>query len=904
MTQTGELDLRRWVEASHLEYGSDPWCFIRELAQNSRDADSTRIEITCGRLDTAEEWITFSDNGKGMALVNAQAFLLKLYASSKDEAKDNAGTFGVGFWTVLLFKPKLILITSRTDDESWGLKIDHQLSVSRQEGSLESRGTSITLIRDSRTENSVTFRAAIMERVSHYCRFLTCRLSEKSLLTLCEGKRISSEFTLGQRNEFSFRSKRLRGVVALTRDPKVELLVKGIPVWQGCSLGELKQPHKHSSEEEITLGDFDQAPSFLIDAHRLKVSITRREVIHDQELNVLIIDCQKALSFYLENLAKVAFPAKWSQTLRHWFSLHRTRVLMLLFSLTLLIPLILYGLNQLSQTPVVKNRKDAPLQAIHPTIYHGSLQNERTTETRLPYQIRYSPPTPLLLRWFTAAEYDENKGWQYAADQPRYHVEELQVPEESPLYTFTLSTFSAEKVPLLLPALSNRFRLISTTPHPYTSTTEIENDLLYLNIPKELEKIIYQTYPPHSVQLPDTERTYWLNTPGLDVWPGSWQNMITQGRNAPVLDRLHLILRLMKANFQYQSSLEPVTPSTNPPSLWLNLVLESGTGDCDSINGFAVLLLRSLNIPARLIIGWQGQNGSLFSELHAWCEAYVNDHWTVLDYSAQIPQWQNENQIARSASPLAPFIIPISLILAGSLFLVFLVLLMKSRFIDLPKIEPRTKGFEDDPEKIRSNLIQTARSAVLKPRLWGSDCAIWDLHLLPSFPEPISLRNAVSAFNKGRLVSVTDPEVPPPSLTKILSKNRFIRFNNSATDEICRLLPKNIDLSELPWHAINLPQCSAIEELNTLLKNNPHGRWKIVEVDNLINSDSLRWFDLRPINGSSKAYGSKLLILIARNCHPPFQDVLSTWEWICAHHNGLNNQTVRRITQKLLRKSQ
>lgn len=902
MTQTVEQELYRWIEASHLEYGGDPWCFLRELAQNSRDADATRIEVTSGTLDSGDEWISFCDNGKGMAWSSAQSFLLKLYASSKDEREDYAGTFGVGFWTVLLFAPSLILISSRTEDESWGLKIDQHLQINRQQCDLETRGTSITLIRERRFADAAEFRAAITDRVTYYCRFLTCRFSDRPLHTFCEGQRISSELTLGLPHEFRFKSRKLRGVVAITSSPKVELLVKGIPVWLGCSLNELKNLHNGAPSPSVTVGDFDQAPAFLIDARRLKVSFTRREVIHDKELNAIIGQAHKALSMHLEKQAARAFPPRLGQTIRHWFSLRRSRVLLLMLLMILILPLVLYTFNNWLHVPLQTVYNPSPT-ALSPSIYRGSIPDQATARPVLPYRLTYSPPVPLYLRWFTAGRFDEKKGWQYSPDQPDMHFEQRNDLDLTARITITLQQFSAERFPVLLPALTRNFRLFSASPHPLLPRPVISQDNVYFDLPAGLTKIIYQVDEPAPAASPDTVPEFWLQCPGIDTWPQSWQTMIIQGRKASELDRIYLVQRIMTANFFYQAGQkQPGKAISDAGASWLERVLEAGMGDCDLINGFAVLLLRNLGIPARLVIGWQGRDGSLTDELHAWGEALVNGNWMILDYISLLPQWPRSKLPMADITPLGQYIIPLSLIVAGVLILSVLIVLLKSRFSTVTRTIPHPAAIAESPDSIRLRLIQSARSAVLHPRLWGSQNAIWDLRLLPSIPDPISLREAVSAFNKGRLMVITDPDQPPSPLVRPLTKNRFIRICNSPTDEICRLLPKNLDLTELSWHAANLPQDPLIEELNRLLQKDRWGRWKIVETDCLVRNEALRWFDLRAIHGAASAYGSNRLILISKSIHPPFADGLDAWDWICAHHSGLSLHTIRRITHKLLKK--
>ena len=137
---------------------------------------------------------------------------------------------------------------------------------------------------------------------------------------------------------------------------------------------------------------------------------------------------------------------------------------------------------------------------------------------------------------------------------------------------------------------------------------------------------------------------------------------------------------------------------------------------------------------------------------------------------------------------------------------------------------------------------------------------------------------------------------------KSTAKNRFILFTGGETDAVCRLLPKNIDLNELPWHSLNMPQSPIISELNTLLRRDHFGPWKIVEVDRL-PGDPLKWYDLRAVSGTRAAYGSDLLILISSSAHPPFVTALEAWEWVCRHHNGISPHTLRRMTRKLIRKS-
>ena len=110
---------RAFRERARLEadrYGPDPWIFVRELLQNSRDAGANGVAFTVGETPRPEgtvEWVACYDDGEGMTFEHARRYLFALYASSKEDRKNQAGKFGVGFWSILRFDPQTIIIRSR-----------------------------------------------------------------------------------------------------------------------------------------------------------------------------------------------------------------------------------------------------------------------------------------------------------------------------------------------------------------------------------------------------------------------------------------------------------------------------------------------------------------------------------------------------------------------------------------------------------------------------------------------------------------------------------------------------------------------------------------------------------------------------------------------------------------------
>ena len=122
---------RAFRERARLEadrYGPDPWIFVRELLQNSRDAGAGRVSFTVEQVGEIER-VTCVDDGDGMTFEHARRYLFSLYASSKEGAKNQAGKFGVGFWSVLRFEPTSIVIRSATrQGGAWGLQLDGALA--------------------------------------------------------------------------------------------------------------------------------------------------------------------------------------------------------------------------------------------------------------------------------------------------------------------------------------------------------------------------------------------------------------------------------------------------------------------------------------------------------------------------------------------------------------------------------------------------------------------------------------------------------------------------------------------------------------------------------------------------------------------------------------------------------
>ncbi|MCU0612702.1 MAG: ATP-binding protein [Candidatus Eisenbacteria bacterium] len=165
-------------------YGDDPWVFLRELVQNSRDAHAGRIDLSVAD-DAAGESVACEDDGHGMSEEVARRYLLRLYASSKGE-DGSIGYFGVGFWSILRFAPRSVTVTSRSAEGAVGLEIDCRAgTLTAVPVTIPHRGTRVELTRDGGAGPAAVdgLHAAVRDRLRHYAAHIrpTCRWFESTL---------------------------------------------------------------------------------------------------------------------------------------------------------------------------------------------------------------------------------------------------------------------------------------------------------------------------------------------------------------------------------------------------------------------------------------------------------------------------------------------------------------------------------------------------------------------------------------------------------------------------------------------------------------------------------------------------------------------------------------------------
>ena len=90
-----------------------------------------------------------------------------------------------------------------------------------------------------------------------------------------------------------------------------------------------------------------------------------------------------------------------------------------------------------------------------------------------------------------------------------------------------------------------------------------------------------------------------------------------------ISDKISVIGNFIVSNVTYDDNLIDMRVSGYIPDV--NNVLERGSGLCLDFSALMVAMLRSQNIPAKLVIGTAGE---LY---HAWVEAHNGEEWIILD---------------------------------------------------------------------------------------------------------------------------------------------------------------------------------------------------------------------------------------------------------------------------------
>ncbi len=651
-------DFKRWALRGCRIYGEDDWFFLRELAQNARDAGARNVKVAASR-DGNDEILSFADDGSGMDARHAEQFLFRLYASSKEDERGSAGQFGIGFWAVLRFGPKDVKIASNPGRIPWAVTIDEDFELQQEEAPNQRKGTTVTLRRPARFESEEKYVEEVGAALSRFCRYLRRNDRDASPLPVWfQGRNIIEEIAVSGPISLSFRHGSVEGAVGLGKRPSVELYARGLPVWKGLLLDELSyRGTEHAWRSEIAQG---LAPCFVLNGNRLNVVMSRNAVVDDGALAALRRHAghslQQLVKYQLQKTVPVGPVRRFIEWLRTLLMrLGRLPVVTLLpLTLALVIALAVWyfgpelrtylgfgpppaevsngAQNGLPEDAVADIDEAAsatgPVPGRLPSIYRGSLVERLPTAQAI--ALRYSPGDTLYFKFLTATDFDPARGF----------VALSRIPEEFPLEVSPCVDQGRTEVwvrlrdtgLVSLPVPTGHTILPETllVDGSVTSTagrTPGGEPLVRLRNPGEL---FYETCATASLEpappVPDVKATRGL----LE----DERARLLAARKAPIKERVRVVLSLVRAHILYDDSeaAAELYAQLDEDSDWLDFIFETGRGDCDVMNALAILLLHEVGVPARLGIGGVGRRGRLLRGLHAWVE-YYDGHWRVADAS-------------------------------------------------------------------------------------------------------------------------------------------------------------------------------------------------------------------------------------------------------------------------------
>jgi protein-glutamine gamma-glutamyltransferase len=175
----------------------------------------------------------------------------------------------------------------------------------------------------------------------------------------------------------------------------------------------------------------------------------------------------------------------------------------------------------------------------------------------------------------------------------------------------------------------NQYGSVLVQGNPGTSTYTVEFDPYQSldSLPTQMEMDIPETEKPAIQKI--------LNA----------LNLKGQSKN----EAIRLVSSFFKENFKYSLKFPKVQKDTAPLSSFL---LEHRSGHCEYFASATSLLLRSIGIPTRYVVGYSVHEYSPSEQeyvvrarnAHAWVMAYVNGSWLTVDTTPSAGQSQNSNR--------------------------------------------------------------------------------------------------------------------------------------------------------------------------------------------------------------------------------------------------------------------
>lgn len=150
---------------------AQPLAFLRELVQNSMDASTEVIEVEVDYDAEAECcFVRVRDTGVGMDRAIIDTKLTRLFSSSKENDLTKIGKFGIGFVSIFAINPKLVVLETGRDGESWRLLFKPDRSFERRELKTPVEGTCVTVFTPKGRQELAALQKDCRDTVAFWCR--------------------------------------------------------------------------------------------------------------------------------------------------------------------------------------------------------------------------------------------------------------------------------------------------------------------------------------------------------------------------------------------------------------------------------------------------------------------------------------------------------------------------------------------------------------------------------------------------------------------------------------------------------------------------------------------------------------------------------------------------------------
>lgn len=842
------------IRDSQKGYIDDPWVFLRELAQNSRDSGALEIKIDPGGFGSDKEVIIFSDNGKGMTYKEAEKYLFRLYSSSKFKERTSVGMYGVGFWTVMKFEPDEIMIESYSEEEDkWAVILDGNLNHRSAECKLGKFGTRVTLMRRRIYSDYESFCLELEAGVRRYCRFIDRKAEKGKLLhVIFRGKLISESLKHGDGISLKYGGRNFEGVVGLGDVPKVSLFTGGIPAWEGSTLDELSLVNNEGKDKNDYMKS-GIAPVFHINGRNLRVNMSRRELIDDKSLQDVIKSSRKALNDLVQICSDHAYPRTRIKKLLYrlkkvYKDITSSYWKIIMAVLILVIPLEIFLLNkflpskggEVISPDVVNVDGYRQYSAIVDKLGDGVIAD-----------IRYSPRENIWMKMFTAPDFDRVRGFIWDGT-PRFNSLVAKPVEAE--NNFRINIYIRNGGEVFLPHPSG-YRIDEDSIRiSGVNKVKVKRSMsgeVIVNIPGYNKTLEYSCFAKNDGDNPGYQKKY-LDIPGEVRFPAEVESRISEFFYQNMENKILKSIKLANILIDYDISDGTAGYYKNyrKNDNWLKKVLEIGAGDCDVINGVLCLILRKSGVRSKLIVGLIGEKGIILPQLHSWVEYYENG-WKIADATAFSDIRNNnrgpgsglsflnidKNNSSKKGDNIFPLMLKmLFLLLLLSIFPIILFYREK-----LAKEKERKKKLNPRNKiKARRDIIEIGKSYLLDPDLWNYNFDIVEQEIITTISgKNISIKQGVRLLKQRRLFL---GETGNPLVDKLKRSDEIIvDSGNSIQHSLIRLFYGIVDLGWIKGLELDLENKSGTEwliafmkDVNQILKKLPWKNLSCLSASNLI----------------------------------------------------------------------